>query len=242
MRAVHSHLAWRGRADRLPLALADAHWRGRVGDGFTLTVRRTKALPPPRIEALVEGAGFVDAVGTQNDDGVVMTAVRARTLPDVVGAGMRLLCVGLNPSLYSADRGVGFARPGNRFWPAARSAGIVAADVDRDSRRALVEHGIGFTDLVKRATVAAAELSATEYAAGGARVQSLVEWLRPHAVVFLGITGYRVAIDRAARLGWQADGFAGAPAYVMPNPSGLNAHAQIPDLAEHLRTALTGRP
>src|SRR4051794_21222039 len=150
MRAAHSELVWRGRADRLPLALADAHWELTPGTSLSLRVRTTKALPPDRVGALVHGAGFVDETVAVRDGWLAAVAVRARTLPDVVGAGMRLLCVGLNPSLYSADVGVGFARPGNRFWPAARAAGIVAPDVDRDTRRALVAHGIGFTDLVKR--------------------------------------------------------------------------------------------
>jgi TDG/mug DNA glycosylase family protein len=240
MRPDHLTVVWRGRADGLPLALADAHWESSVGARLELRVRATRVLTDARVAALVEGAGFFEAELARDDGGFVVRAVRARTLPDVVGPGMRLLCVGLNPSLCSADRGVGFARPGNRFWPAARAAGIVAADLDRDTRRALFDHAVGFTDLVKRATVGAAELAPSEYTAGASRVGALVAWLRPQVVCFLGVTGYRDAIDRHAQLGWQPDGFAGAGAYVMPNPSGLNAHAQIPDLAAHLRAAYAG--
>jgi TDG/mug DNA glycosylase family protein len=93
------------------------------------------------------------------------------------------------------------------------------------------------TDLVKRATVGAAELSTAEYRAGTERVRRLVEWLQPRAVCFVGLTGWRAAVDRKAVAGIQPDGFGGRPAYVMPNPSGLNAHATPAILAEHLRAA-----
>ena len=156
------------------------------------------------------------------------------TLADVVGPGMSLLLVGLNPSVYSALQGVAFARPGNRFWPAALQAGIVS--VDRDPRHALREHHVGFTDIVKRATARADELSREEYQAGAERLRGVVEWLAPKVVVFLGVTGYRIAIDRRALLGIQTANFGGAATYVMPNPSGLNAHTNVKDLVEHFQS------
>jgi TDG/mug DNA glycosylase family protein len=193
---------------------------------------------PEALRRVVEGAGF-DVGELALDDGddrwVHVLAARARALPDTVGPGMRLVLCGLNPSIYAADAGVGFARPGNRFWPAALAAGIVTRD--RDPRHALTHHGIGMTDLVKRATNRADELSRDEYRQGADRVERLVEWLRPGAVCFVGLGGYREARDRNAVAGVQPTPFGGVPAYVMPNPSGLNAHTSPADLAEHLRAA-----
>jgi TDG/mug DNA glycosylase family protein len=150
---------------------------------------------------------------------------------------MRLLVVGLNPSVYSADVGHGFARPGNRFWPAALAAGIVTKA--HDPRDALRVDGVGMTDLVKRATPRADQLTRDEYRAGTARVERLVAWLEPQAVCFVGLAGYRDAVDRNARSGWQPQPFGGRPAYVMPSTSGLNARVPPAELADHLRTAAT---
>ena len=192
-----------------------------------------------RLEALRDvhlGAGF-DIAECTHDGGewIVVTARRARTLPDYVDAGMRLLVCGLNPSVYAADAGVGFARPGNRFWPAAIAAGLVTRD--RDPRHALSIDSVGMTDLVKRATPKADALARDEYVAGAARVERLVRWLRPRAVCFVGLAGYRAAIDRRATPGEVAEGFGGVPAYVMPNPSGVNAHVTVNDVTDHLRAA-----
>ena len=251
-RASYLHVA---RA-ALPLALARLHWALQPGAPLQLAVRLgddegllgedgdfpgrffAEWRPEPLVDVLV-GAGFeVDDVA--EDRGataqfVVARARRLRTLPDTVGPGMQLLVCGLNPSLYAADRGVGFARPGNRFWPAARAAGLVA--VDRDPLGALVRDGIGMTDLVKRATRGAAELDAAEYRAGTARLERLVRWLRPGAVCFVGLAGWRAAVDRNAVAGEQPGGFAGVPAYVMPSTSGANARTSLDDLVEHLEAA-----
>ncbi len=148
---------------------------------------------------------------------------------------MRVLACGLNPSLYSADAGVGFARPGNRFWPAALAAGLASAP--RDPAAALRDHGLGMTDVVKRATVAAAELTRDEYRAGLDRVRWLVSWLRPRAVCFVGLAGWRAAVDRRATAGVQPEGLGGVPVYVMPSTSGLNASSRLDDLVGHLRAA-----
>lgn len=163
---------------------------------------------------------------------------RRRSLPDFVGDPMRLLVCGLNPSLYAADTGVGFGRPGNRFWPAAMAAGLV--DVDRDPRAALRDHGVGMTDLVKRATRRADELEPAEYRAGIHRLDRLCAWLRPAAVCIVGLSGWRIAVDRHATPGWQARRLGDTAVYVMPSTSGLNAHAQLPDLTAHLAAAATG--
>jgi TDG/mug DNA glycosylase family protein len=185
------------------------------------------------------GAGFeiVERVDGQGDDGgwVHVLARRARALPDVVGPGMRLLLCGLNPSIPAADRGFGFAGRSNRFWAAALDAGIVSRA--RDPVHALTRDGVGMTDLVKRATVGAKELTRDEYRAGAARVERLVEWLQPGAVCFVGLAGYRAAVDRSAQPGIQPDAFGGVPAYVMPSTSGLNARVPGAELAQHLREA-----
>ncbi|MHB8440203.1 MAG: uracil-DNA glycosylase family protein [Acidimicrobiales bacterium] len=191
-----------------------------------------------RPDALVDvcvGAGFEDCGGQVDGDVVRVRAVRGRTLADTVAARMRLLVVGLNPSLYAADAGVGFARPGNRFWPAALATGMVTRD--RDARHALAAHGVGMTDLVKRATRTAAEIADHEYRTGLSRLERLVRWLEPTAVCFVGLAGWRVAVGRNATVGVQPTSLGGRPVYVMPSTSGANAHAQLPELVAHLQAA-----
>jgi TDG/mug DNA glycosylase family protein len=142
--------------------------------------------------------------------------------------------------LRSADAGVGFVTPSNRFWPAAIAAGIVSRA--RDPWHAVEHHAVGFTDLVKRASVGAAELTPEEYREGFARVERLAAWLKPEAVCFVGLSGWRAAVDRKAVAGWQERLVGGRPAYVMPNPSGLNAHTKPADLVRYLRDAASGAP
>ncbi len=242
---------------RLPLALADLHHSLAVGAPIELRLiggaheghdlpgddiggRYFASWEPERLADVATGAGFAVTEVEDRVEGkgrrLVLRAVRARTLADTVGPGMRLLVCGLNPSVLAADAGVGFARPGNRFWPAARAAG--AASRPRDPQHALRHHGMGMTDIVKRATVAAAELDVDEYVAGIARVRRLCAWLRPRAICFVGLTGWRVAVDRRAVPGHQPRPFGGVPAYVMPSTSGLNAHTKPADHVEHLRAAL----
>lgn len=244
-------------AKRLPLALADLHRSTVVGGRLDLVVfegsgtwrsdsrddlpgRMFWHWPRERLLDIVHGAGFVDvALRAIERDPVVelhVSATRARTLADTVGPDMRLLVCGLNPSMLSADVGVGFARPGNRFWPAAIAAG--AASLARDPLHALRNHGIGMTDVVKRATVAAADLEDDEYRSGSARLERLCAWLRPKAICFVGLAGWRAAVERRAVAGVQPEPFGGVPAYVMPSTSGLNAHSRPADLADHLRAAL----
>lgn len=188
------------------------------------------------------GAGFsVDEHQHHTTDHwpyLLSSLTRLRSLPDTVGPRMKMLVCGLNPSLHSADLGVGFGRAGNRFWPAALAAGVVT--VDRDAHHALREHGVGMTDLVKRATPRADEISADEYREGLARLERLCRWLRPESVCMVGLSGWRAAVDRKATAGWQDRPLGDSPVYVMPSTSGLNAHAQLPDLTEHLRSAILG--
>jgi TDG/mug DNA glycosylase family protein len=226
---------------RLPLALARLHDASRVGAPLRMSFgvpteddfpgRLFEAWSAQDMARVVEGAGF--DVGDASSD--LIAATRARTLPDIVGPGMRVLVCGLNPSVYAADRGVAFARPGNRFWPAALRAGLVTRD--RDPWHALASHGVGFTDLVKRATTSAASLTAEEYRGGVERVAWLVGLLRPRVVCLVGLSGWRSAVDRRAGPGPQPGGLGAARVYLMPNPSGINAHATVESLAEHLRAA-----
>ncbi|HZM29874.1 MAG TPA: methyltransferase domain-containing protein [Acidimicrobiales bacterium] len=242
---------------RLPGVLGGLHRTLAVGGVLDLTVFRGEGAdssgpdddfpgrrftwwePGPLTDVLV-GAGFtVEDVTAGDGDHARLTvrAVRARTLADTVAPGMRLLMCGLNPSLYAADAGIGFARPGNRYWPAMLAAGLVT--VDRSPERALADHGVGMTDIVKRATVAAAELTRDEYVAGLGRVERLVGWLRPRAVCFVGLAGWRAAVDRRAVGGVQPAGLGGTPVYVMPSTSGLNAATGLAVLTDHLRAAAT---
>ena len=223
--------------EELPLALAEVHRDLPLGASMTCSF--TTAPDDETLDDLFTGAGFTD-VRLEGDGSRVVRAVRARTLPDTVGPGMRLLVCGLNPSLHAADAGVGFFTPGNRFWPAALAAGL--ASVDRDPWDALRSHRMGMTDLVKRATTRADELTADEYRAGWARVDRLCRRLQPGAVCMVGLSGWRVAVDRKAVAGWQAGTLGGRPVYVMPSTSGLNAHARPADILAHLEAALAGPP
>jgi double-stranded uracil-DNA glycosylase len=166
----------------------------------------------------------------------VSTSVeRLRTIPDTVGPGMSLLVCGLNPSLHAADRGVGYAGPGNRFWPAAVAAGLITEPFQ--PVRALTDHRIGMTDLVKRATPRAAQVTSDEFRGGLERVEWLVRWLQPRVVCLVGLEGWRRALDRAARPGPQVATLGGRPVHLMPSTSGLNTHIGFDGLVEHLRVA-----
>src|SRR4051794_17509891 len=212
---------------RLPLALAHLHWATVPKD--VVDVALPAAHDPQRLDDVITGAGFAPVRGPSS------RLRRLRTLPDTVGPGMRVLVCGLNPSEVAADAGLGFAGPTNRFWPAAMAAGLVTRE--RDPLHALMSDGVGMTDLVKRATPGTRDLRPDEYRQGAARVRRLVAWLRPGAVLFVGLEGWRAAIDRSATAGWAGD-FGGRPAYVMPSTSGLNAHARLADLVDHMRTAV----
>jgi TDG/mug DNA glycosylase family protein len=196
-----------------------------------------------RLRDVLCGAGFVidelvPPATSGGDPTFTIRARRARTLPDFVAGGMQLLVCGLNPSLRAADAGIGYVTPGNRFWPAALAAGLVTKD--RDGRHCLRHDGVGITDLVKRATTAASELARSEYTAGLERLERLCAWLEPLAVCFVGLAGWRAAVDRRAQPGWQERTVGGRPAYVMPSTSGLNAATPLSALVEHLRAAAAG--
>jgi TDG/mug DNA glycosylase family protein len=142
---------------------------------------------------------------------------------------------GLNPSLHAVEAGVGYVTPGNRFWPAMLAAGLVTRD--RDWEHALRVHRIGMTDLVARATPRAAELSPEEYRAGLVELESKCARYEPGAVCFVGLAGWRAAVDRKAVAGVQERRVGGRPVYVMPSTSGLNAATPLAVLVDHLHAA-----
>lgn len=169
---------------------------------------------------------------------------RDATVPDLIGEDCRLLFVGINPGLWTAATQTHFCHPSNRFYPALRQAGLLDWEIDTDKgmtdaqRTDFVATGIGITNLVRRATVRASELGRDELRQGGERLRSLVEDLRPEVVAVAGVTAYRDAFgDRLAGLGEQAAPIAGATLWVVPNPSGLNAHETIDSLAGWYRSA-----
>lgn len=176
-----------------------------------------------------------------------LEAFRDAIVPDLIGPGLRLLFVGINPGLWTAATSTHFAHPGNRFYPALRQAGIIDRDIDRGTgmtdadRRYLIERGIGITNLVARATPKASELSPLELREGGVRLRRIVVEHRPRVVAVAGVTAYREAFgDRRARLGRQArgvgiEGVYDAELWVVPNPSGLNAHETTASLAAAYR-------
>jgi TDG/mug DNA glycosylase family protein len=155
-----------------------------------------------------------------------------KPLRDVIAPGLDVLFVGINPSLLSAARGHHFARPGNRFWPALHLAGLTPRRLTPDEDAELPRYGLGITNVVDRPTRTAAELMQEELLAGGAALADLVARYRPRAVAVLGITAWRTAFRRPkAVLGLQPERLGDAETWVLPNPSGLNAHHQLPDLA-----------
>jgi double-stranded uracil-DNA glycosylase len=160
-------------------------------------------------------------------------------IDDVIAPELDVLFVGINPGLVSAATGHHFARPGNRFWPAIHQAGLTPTLLAPNDQERLLEFGLGITNLVGRATAGAAELSASELNEGAAALAIKVAFYRPHRVAFLGVSTYRIAFGRPkASIGRQPEGIEGSEVWVLPNPSGLNAHYQLPELAAayaHLR-------
>ncbi|WP_433274550.1 G/U mismatch-specific DNA glycosylase [Actinosynnema sp. CS-041913] len=152
-------------------------------------------------------------------------------LPDVLAPDLDVLFCGINPGLLSAARGQHFARPGNRFWPALHLSGFTPRLLKPAEQAELLDYGLGITNLATRATAKADELTPEELRAGGARLTELAAAYRPKVVAIVGITAYRTAFDRrTARIGPQPEPIARSRLWVLPNPSGLNAHYRLADL------------
>ena len=165
-----------------------------------------------------------------------LEAADGRAIPDVIAPGLRVLFCGINPGRYSGATGRHFARPGNRFWPTLHAAGFTDRRLTPWDGAAMLEAGFGITNLVNRTTATAAELDARELRAGAASLFATVEHYRPAAVAILGISAYRTAFDRPrSEIGRQPDDLGPSALWVLPNPSGLNAHYQLPALTELFR-------
>ncbi len=171
-----------------------------------------------------------------------LESFRDATVPDLIGPAIELLFVGINPGLWTAATQTHFAHPGNRFYPALAQAGVIEREIDRSTgmsdadRRHLIERRVGVTNIVGRATARASELSTAELRDGGERLRRLVRRHHPNVVAVAGITAYRSAFGRrSARPGRQEEDFEGAELWVVPNPSGLNAHETLDSLAAWYR-------
>jgi double-stranded uracil-DNA glycosylase len=159
-----------------------------------------------------------------------------KIVPDVIAPGLRVLFCGINPGLYTAAVGHHFARPGNRFWPALYAAGFTRRLLAPSEEDELLKSGYGITNLVARPTATAAELTATELTEGVRRLRAKIRRYRPGVLAVLGISAYRAAFgDGTARLGPQPRAIGTTQLWVLPNPSGLNAHYTPRSLARLFR-------
>lgn len=174
-----------------------------------------------------------------------LRAAADNTLTDILAPGLRVLFCGINPGLYSAYTGHHFARPGNRFWPTLHAAGFTPRRLLPEEDRSLLDYGYGLTNVVERASASADELSPAELAEGGRRLAAKVEQYRPRFLALLSIGAYRSAFGRPkATVGRQEERLHGAALWVLPSPSGLNAHYRPADLARlyaELRAAAEGQ-
>lgn len=173
-----------------------------------------------------------------------IAAAAGKTLRDVIAPNLKVLFCGINPGLYSAAVGHNFARPGNRFWPVLHRAGFTPTQLSPFDERRLLEFGVGITNIARRATAAADELNADELIAGARSLRGKLRRYRPGIIAFLGVTAYRAAFQLPkATLGKQEERIENVPIWVLPNPSGLNAHFQIAELAAlfaQVRESMTG--
>jgi double-stranded uracil-DNA glycosylase len=165
----------------------------------------------------------------------ILTAY-GKKMRDIIAPGLNVLFCGINPSLYSAAVGRHFARPGNRFWPTLFAAGFTDRLFSPFEDDRLLERGYGITNVVERATATAAELDESEFIEGGKRLEKKLRRYRPRVVAVLGVSAYRMAFgEKEAAVGQQEKTLGGATVWVLPNPSGLNAHYRLEDLARVYR-------
>jgi double-stranded uracil-DNA glycosylase len=175
-----------------------------------------------------------------------LQSAAGKTIPDVVAPDLAVLFVGINPSLTSGATGWHFAHPGNRFWRALYEADLTPRLLRPAEQREMLDYGLGLTNLVPRATAKASEVDADELRAGARRLRRMVARLHPAWVAMVGVTAYRTAFGRpTARIGPQNATLGSARVWVLPNPSGLNAHYTPAGLAAEfarLREAAMARP
>lgn len=175
-----------------------------------------------------------------------LAAAFGRTIPDVIAPGLDVVFCGINPGLYSGATGNHFARPGNRFWPALHLSGFTPRQLHPSEKDELLSLGLGITNVVDRTTARADELTDEEIVAGGKSLRRKVKKYAPRYLAVLGLGAYRTAFGvRTATVGPQAESIGETKIWLLPNPSGLNAHYQLPALADEflkLRTAVARRP
>ncbi|HEX4049136.1 MAG TPA: G/U mismatch-specific DNA glycosylase [Elusimicrobiota bacterium] len=165
-----------------------------------------------------------------------LEAARSKTVKDIIRPGLDVLFVGINPGLYTAAIGHHFGRPGNRFWPALNLSGLLRRPLTPQESVLLLESNIGITNIVDRATAAAAELTREELRRGARRLERRILRYKPKQAAFLGLGLYRDAFDRPkARVGLQRERLGRTRLWVFPNPSGLNAHFQVRDYVRLFR-------
>jgi TDG/mug DNA glycosylase family protein len=165
-----------------------------------------------------------------------LAAAHGESLPDVIAPNLKVLFCGINPGLYTAAIGHHFGRPGNRFWPTLHAAGFTPRLLSPFEEQELLTLGYGITNVVDRATAAADELTPEDYLEGGKRLVKKVERYRPQVLAILGVGAYRTAFGRKnAKVGRQDEGIGDTEVWVLPNPSGLNAHFQKPEMAKVFR-------
>jgi double-stranded uracil-DNA glycosylase len=165
-----------------------------------------------------------------------LAAAKGKRIPDVIAPGLHVLFCGINPGLYSGATGLHFARPGNRFWPTLHRAGFTSRQLHPSEQAELLRAGYGVVNLVNRATATAAELQPEDFVAGRKRLAAKLRRYRPLAVAFLGVGAYSHAFGlKGAKIGPQPDPFEDARVWVLPNPSGLNANYQLPELVRLFR-------
>ena len=197
--------------------------------------------PGPGAAGPVPPAGAAPPTSVVRPTRAEIAAAAGRTIPDLIGDGLRVLFSGINPSLYSAATGHHFARPGNRFWPALHRSGFTPRQLHPSEQGCLPGLGLGITNVVARATARADELSPAELIEGGRILAESARQWRPRYLAILGVTAYRTAFGRpTATIGRQDHEIGGVRVWVLPNPSGLNASWTAPRLAaafEELRRA-----
>jgi len=165
-----------------------------------------------------------------------LLAARDKTVPDVIAPRLKVLFVGINPGLYSGAVRHHFARPGYRFWPALYQSGFTPRQLSPDEERALLKYGCGITNFVNRATATAAELTDKQLRAGARRLTAKVRRYHPCIVAVLGVGAYQTAFQHTRiHIGEQSEQIGNARVWVLPNPSGLNANYQLPDLVRLFR-------
>lgn len=171
-------------------------------------------------------------------------AAYGKVVPDIIAPQLQVLFCGINASIYSAAVGHHFARPGNRFWKALHGAGFTDRLLHPAEDQRLLDYGCGLTNIVDRATARADQVAPAEFRAGRQDLAAKVQRYTPQCLAILGVSAYRLAFEqKKAQIGPQPQPFHGAQLWVLPNPSGLNAHYQLPDLQRlygEMRAIITG--